>query len=231
MKNNNYLWGYKRIFGEVKKLNIDVSVDSIRRVIQKGRLDGDIPPNGSWKRFIKSHIDSLFCCDFFTIETVFNKRLYIFFLMEMKTRKIVQFGITGNPTIQFIRNRLSGFMFDRDGIKTMLIHDNSGELKWFDYESIGITDVAITPYSPNLNAYAERFVRSAKRECFDHFIVFNCTQLRNIMKEYVRYYNNLRPHQGIGNIVPEKPVLVGTGAIREESAIFGLYTNYYRSAS
>ena len=79
MKNNNYSWGFKRIFGEVKKINIDTSVDTIRRVIQKGRDDGDIPPNGSWKRFIKSHIDSLFCCDFFTIETVFNKRLYVFF--------------------------------------------------------------------------------------------------------------------------------------------------------
>ena len=218
---------------------------TIRRVIQKGRGDGDIPPNGSWKRFIKSHIDSLFCCDFFTIETVFNKRLYIFFLMEMKTRKIVLFGITGNPTIQFIRNRLSGFMFDRDGEKTILIHDNSGELKWFDYESIGITGIAITPYSPKagrkqascspmhpcINAHAERFVRSVKREYFDNFVVFNCTQLRNIMKEYVRYYNNLRPHQGIGNIVPENPKSIETGEIRKESALFGLYTNYYRSAS
>ncbi|RLC84040.1 MAG: hypothetical protein DRI37_09530 [Chloroflexi bacterium] len=84
----------------------------------------------------------------------------------------------------------------------------------FSLESVGITGVAITPYSPNLNAHAERFVRSAKRECFDHVIVFNYIQLKNIMKEYVRYYNNLRPHQGIGNIVPLKPELVKTGEIR-----------------
>jgi len=136
-------------------------------------------------------------------------------------------------------------MFDRDGKKTMLIHDNSGELKWFDYESMGITGVAITPYSPKagrkqascspmhpcINAHAKRFVRSAKQECFDNFIVFDCTQLRNIMKEYFRYYNTLRPHQGIGNTVPDNSKSLGSGKIRKESALFGLYTNYYQSAA
>jgi len=182
MKQLNNSWGFLRISGELKKIGEFVSKDTVRRVIQKGRNDGNIPPNGSWKRFIKSHIDSLFCCDFFTIETVFNKTLYVFFLMEMKTRKIIQFSITSNPTVQFIRIQLLGFMFDREEKKTHLIHDNSGELKWFDYKSIGITGVAITPYSPNLNAHAERFVKSAKTECFDRFIVFNRKQLHNLMR-------------------------------------------------
>ncbi len=68
--------------------------------------------------------------------------------------------------------------------KSHLIHDNSGELKWFPYDTYGIKGVAITPYSPNMNAYAERFVRSVRQECLDWFIVFNETQLRKIMKEY-----------------------------------------------
>ena len=133
---------------EMQKLDYDVSKDTVRRVIEKGRKNGEILPNGSWKKFIKSHIDSLFSCDFFTIDTVFNNRIYVFFLQEMKTRKIIQFGITSNPTMQFLRNQLTSFMFNRIGKKTHLIHDNSGELKWFDYKSVGITGISITPYSP-----------------------------------------------------------------------------------
>ena len=154
-------------------------------------------------------------------------------------------------------------MFDRVDKKTHLIHDNSGirivpqaftlfsrgtsppELKWFDYKSVGITGISITPYSPKagrkqafcspmrpgINAQAERFVRSARRECFDYFIVFNHKQLRNIMREYVRYYNYFRPHQGIENCIPDDIKTAKTGRIRKEPTLFGLYTNYYRAAS
>jgi transposase InsO family protein len=79
-----------------------------------------------------------------------------------------------------------------------LIHDNSGELKWFPYSRYGINDIPTVPYSPNLNAYAERFVRSLRQECLDHFIIFTWTQLRRIVKEYIGYYNDYRPHQGLG---------------------------------
>ncbi len=151
--------------------------------------------------------------------------------MKMKSRKIVQFGVTANPTMKFVRNQLTSFMFDRVGMKTYLIHDNSGELKWTDYKSIGITGISITPYSPNLNAHAERFVRSAKCECFNYFVVFNHIQLRNLMREYVKYYNRKRPHQGNGNKLPDESKRTKTGTIRKESVLFGLYTNYYRAAS
>jgi putative transposase len=121
MKKDNYSWGFKRVFGEILKLNIDTSVSTIRRVIQQARKDGDIPPDGSWKKFIKSHTlrfnyikvrgcESRLSCDFFTIETDFNRRLYVFFLMEMKTRKIIQFGVTAHPTLQFVSNQLKRFM-------------------------------------------------------------------------------------------------------------------------
>ena len=105
--------------------------------------------------------------------------------------------------MQFVRNQLSAFMYDQQNKTIHLIHDNSGELKYFGYKSLGITEVKIAAYSPNLNAYAERFVRSAKSECFDYFIVLTSAQARNIMREYVKYFNKMRPHQGINNKVPE----------------------------
>ena len=132
--------------------------------------------------------------------------------------------------MRFVRNQLASFMFDRIDRPTHLIHDNSGELKWFDYSSLGITDVRIPPYSPNLNSYAERFVRSVKTECFDHFIVLSLFHARNIMREYVKYYNNNRPHQGIENNLPSGSSASKTGRIKTESVLFGLYTNFYRAA-
>ncbi|MBI9104741.1 MAG: transposase [Spirochaetales bacterium] len=230
LKKSNFSWGYLKISGELGKIGIPVSKDTVRRVIQKGRKDGDIPPNGSWKQFITTHINSLFCCDFFTIDTVFNKRIYIFFVMEIRTRMIIQFGVTTNPTMNFVRNQLKGFMFDRDGLKTHLVHDNSGELKWLDYDSLGITGVSITPYSPNMNAYAERFVRSAKNECFDNFIVLNRMQTRNLMRSYINYYNSERPHQGIQNSIPDSTAKPVNGKIKERKVLYGLYTTLYREA-
>lgn len=234
MKKLNPIWGLRRIAGELLKLDIEVSKDTVTRVIKKGRKDGDILPTGSLIKFINAHLQSLFCCDFFCIDTVFNKRLYVFFVMEVKSRRIVQYGVTTNPNMRFVRNQLSAFMFDRIGNPTHLIHDNSGELKWFDYKSLGINDVKIAAYSPNLNAWAERFVRSAKTECFDHFIVFTSSQARNIMREYVKYYNTMRPHQGIGNKVPEnkttKKKTLAKVKIKKESVLFGLYTNYSLAA-
>lgn len=231
MKNRNLLWGLRRISGELLRLGINVSRDTVARVIQNGRKEGNILPNGSWKRFLSSHMRSLFCCDFFCVDSVFNKRFYVFFIMHVKSRRIVQYGVTTNPVMRFVRNQLAAFMFDRPGKPTHLIHDNSGELRWFDYASLGITGVAITPYSPNMNPFAERFVRSVKSECFDHFIVVGAFQARNIMREYVRYYNDKRPHQGIGNRTPgNKAVLTDVTRIRKESVLFGLYTSYSLAA-
>ena len=105
----------------------------------------------------------LFATDFFTVDTLFGKRLYVFFILALKTRRIIQFSITANPTREFVRQQM--ILFDEevpDG--EYLIHDNSPELKTFDYESYGIKDVPISTYAPNMNCFAERFIGSIRRE-------------------------------------------------------------------
>ena len=232
MKRENPRWGSVRISGVLKSLAIEVSPETVRRTIQRGRKLGEILPTGDWKRFLKSHWDSLFCCDFLTVETSGFRRFYVFFIMELKSRKIVQFGITRNPNFQFVGNQLRGFMFDREGRKTHLIHDNSGELKWYDYESLGIKGIATVPLSPNMNSFAERFVGSLRRECLDHFIIFGYHQLYKLVREYIRYYNEERPHQGVGNclIEPKNPVNL-TGEVKSRPALFGLERSYYRDVA
>ena len=83
-----------------------------------------------------------------------------------------------------------------------------------------------------MNAYAERFVRSVRRECLDYFIIINENQLRNIIKGYIEYYNNYRPHQGLKGIPNGPPEQLSTdGEIKQKSLLFGLHNHYYREAA
>jgi transposase InsO family protein len=150
--------------------------------------------------------------------------------MELKSRRIVQHGITANPTIQYLRNQFSAFAYEYP--EAYLIHDNSGELRWFPYDRYGINGVNIVPYSPNMNAYAERFIGSVRRDCLDYFIIFTHDQLRRIVKAYIDYYNNYRPHQGLKGI-PNGPPEPGPkdGVIKKKPLLFGLHNHYYRESA
>jgi len=100
------------------------------------------------------------------------------------------------------------------------------------HNQYNIKDIAIVPYSPNMNAYAERFIRSMRRECLDFFIIFTEGQLRRITKSYIDYYNNYRPHQGLNGIpngLPEQ--LSKAGEIKKKPLLFGLHNHYYREAA
>ena len=230
MKKENLLWGLRRIRDELKKLFIDVSHETISKVIWHFRKTGDIQPSLSWKRFLTSHWNSLFSCDFLTIDIFGFRRFFCFFIIELKTRKILQYAITENPNIQFLRNQFSAFEYEYPG--SYLIHDNSGELKWFPYNRYNIKGITTVPYSPNMNVYAERFVRSIRQDCLDHFLIFTYGQLRRIIRSYMDYYNNYRPHQGLKGIPNGLPAECSkTGTIKQKPLLFGLHNHYYRDAA
>jgi hypothetical protein len=114
IKIGNYLWGCKRIQDELEKLSIDISRETIRKVIQDYRKSGDINPNYSWNRFLKSHWKSLFACDFFTVDIFGIKRFYVFFIMELKSRKIVHYKITQSPNKRSVRKKYTQSLLQRD---------------------------------------------------------------------------------------------------------------------
>ena len=97
----------------------------------------------------------------------------------------------------------------------------------------GIHGVATVPFSPNMNSYAERFIGTMRRECLDRFLIFNEKQLRRILREFITYYNSTRPHQGIGNSIPEKPPPPQdfSGPIKVRSRVFGLVNEFYREVA
>lgn len=229
MKNDNLLWGCRRISEELGKLSIDVHHTTVNRIIQTYRKQGKIQSTGSWQKFLKSHWDSLYGMDFMTIDTLFGKRLYLLIILELKSRKIVRYNLAVNPSREFVKQRIQLFSDDTLGQKT-LIYDNAPQFTSIDYDWYGIHGVNTSTSAPDMNAYTERVIGSIRREALDRFLLFSEKQIRNIISEYIEYYNTMRPHQAIGHI-PDRHIQFGTGTIRKSSIVRGLHHHYFRSSA
>ena len=195
----------------------------------------------SWDDFLKTHWDSLAATDLFTVEVWHNLRLVrylVLFVIDLKTRKVEIIGIAPEPDGQWMKQMarnmtdcLSGPLKD----KTMLIHDRDPLFtKKFCQilRAAGVLSKKLPPRSPNLNAYAERFVRSIKHECLNKMIFFREKQLRHVVAQYVEHYNTERPHQGIGNVpiepADEQPVV---GKMQCKQRLGGMLKHYHRKAA
>ena len=229
MKNKNVYWGYKRIQGELLKLGIELDKKTIWNILYDFRRRGKVKRGRTWAQFLKSHIKSIYAMDFFTVDTILNQRLYVFFIIRHKTREIIQFGITENPVKEFVRQQIIDVTYDLNDM-VYLIHDRTGEfgLKYNDY---GIKGIKTSVRAPNMNSITERFIGSVRRELLDHFIIFGQNQLYTILKDYVEYYNTKRPHQGIDQRVPKGYTNTNNGKIRSGPVLFGLNYDYYREAA
>ena len=190
MKQENHLWALVGAFGtcsgkhprchriadELKKLGIELNPTTVNRIIQTFRKQGKIQAVGSWKKFLKSHWESLFGMDFMTIDTLFGKRFYLLIILELKTRKIVQYHLTENPCIEFVKQRIELFSEDFPEKKT-LIYDNAPQFASIDYSWYDIKGVHISTAAPNMNAFTERVIGSIRREALDHFLLFSQKQV------------------------------------------------------
>jgi len=235
MKNDNLQWGAKRIRDELLKLGIDLHKKTIQNILNNFRRRGKIKKTYTWKKFLKAQIDSIFAMDYFTVDTVFNQRFYIFFIIAHKSREIIQFAITQHPSMEFVKQQMIIFEeFTKH--KVYLIHDRDPGFRNTDYSFYNIKNVCTSVKSPNMNSIAERFVRSAREEALDHFIILNRKQIVKIIKEYTEYYNFLRPHQGINQIPKGKPPDIeqsdfSTENIRCKPLLGGLHHHYYRDSA
>jgi len=177
----------------------------------------------------------MYAMDCFTVDTIFNKRYYVFFIIAHKSREIVQFAVTQNPTAIFLKQQFMEFEQTFKGT-IYLIHDREATFMSIDYLSYGIKDVATSVKAPNMNSIAERFVRSARNESLDNFIIFRQKQIVNILSEYVKYYNTMRPHQGIDSIPRGIPPDVevsdfSTKNVKSEPVLSGLHHHYWRDSA
>ena len=239
----NRSWGYERISGELAKVDMEACSTTVANVLHANGLP-PAPERGgqlSWDDFLKAHWDSMSATDFFTVEVwqrVQLIRYLVLFVIDLKTRKVEIVGIAPDPDGQWMKQMARNMTDCFDGPlkdKTMLIHDRDPLFTNQFHEILKAADVTckkLPVRSPNLNAYAERFVRSIKYECLNKMIFFSEKQLRYAVDQYIEYYNTERPHQGIGNvpITPAEKQLV-VGKIECKERLGGMLKHYHRKAA
>lgn len=230
MAKENRLWGAERIRGELLKLGIRVSKRTIQSYIPKKRkVSGQ-----TWATFIKNHAGDIWACDFTVVHDLFFRPIYIFVILELKTRRIMHTAVTALPTDGWTAQQLREATPWGNGPR-YLIRDRDrkyGAQFTSVAASTGIKELK-TPYrAPKANAFCERFMESLKRECLDHMLVMSQQRLRRLVREYVSYYNDTRPHQGIQQRIPgrydEKGFPSQSGKLISEPILGGLHHDYTR---
>ena len=161
----------------------------------------------TWKRFMKTHWESLYACDFFSVEAlgIFGVvRYMVFFVIEFKTRAVEIGGIQVNPDGQWMKQVARNLTDPVDGFlrgAKYLVHDRDPlftEAFAAILRSGGVAGVKIPAMSPNCNPHAERFVKTIKYECLNHFVFFGERHVRHVINEFVEHYSAERFHQGVG---------------------------------
>jgi putative transposase len=235
-------WGYKRIQGELLKVGHRVSASTIRRVLKALK----IPPapqrrtDTTWRNFLRAQAATMLAADFLHVDcAVTLQRLYCFFVIEAGSRYVHILGVTANPdgpwTTQQIRNLLMDFG-GRAADFRFLVRDRAGQFTGsFDalLASVGIEAVNIPPRSPRANAYAERFVLTARTEVTDRMLIFGQRHLRTILAQYEAHYNGRRPHRS-RQLRPPRPGHPPAGLsqerIQRRPVLGGLISEYERAA-
>jgi putative transposase len=238
----NHGWGYKRIQGELLKLGHQVGASTIRRVLKALK----IPPaperytKTTWRQFLHAQAATMLAADFFHVDcAVTLRRLYCFFVIEVGSRYVHILGVTANPdgpwTTQQIRNLLMN-LGDRAADFRFLVRDRAGQFTESSdalLASAGIEAVKIPPRSPRANAYAERFVLTARTEVTDRMLIFGQRHLRTILAQYQAHYNGRRPHRSrqLHPPRPDHPVAdLSQERIKRRPVLGGLISEYERAA-
>ena len=230
----NRLWGAERIRGELLKLDIRVAKSTIQRYLREAR-----PPrcaDQDWATFLRNHAPDIWACDFLPVTDLLFRPLYAFFIVALGSRRVVHVGVTRHPTDAWVAQQLrEATPFDQR--PRYLVRDNDrkyGPAFARVAATTGITEVRTAYRAPRQNATCERFLGSVRRECLDHVLVLGEAQLRQILREYVRYFNRDRLHQGLAQRIPvdaeEGATRATTGAVRAIPVLGGLHHTYARAA-
>jgi transposase InsO family protein len=239
LASENPTWGYLRIKGELRKVGMSVSASTVRRIL-RGKRVRPAPHRGgmTWGEFLHAHAGGVLACDFFTVDNVLLRRFYVFFFLEVSTRRVFLAGCTANPNRDWVSQQGRNLSWQiGDGVlrPTILIRDRDAKFSaTFDevFSAEGVKVVTTPPKAPRANSFAERWIQSARREVLDRMIVLGEHHLGAVMTEYVAHYNRARPHRSLGLEAPipwEPPV--ATGPIVRRARLGGLINEYSRAAA
>jgi len=241
----NRSWGYDRIVGALANLGYTVSDQTVGNILKRHGLAPapERKKTTTWKEFIRTHQGLLVATDFFTAEvwTAFGlTTYYILFFIRLGTREIHVAGLTPNPNQSWMTQIARNITMDEWGFLApgqYLIHDRDGKFYPVFQKTLeagGVRSIPLPPRSPNLNAYAERWVRSVKEECLSNVILFGERSLRHAIREYVEHYHKERNHQGRGNALIFPSAKSGPRRdyfVTYRERLGGMLKYYYRKAA
>lgn len=200
----NPLWGAERIRGELLKLGIKVAKLTIQRYLQRTKSPAE--SNQKWSTFLHNHANDIWACDFLPVIDLTFRTLFVFFIIELSTRRVVHFAVTRHPTQQRVAQQLREAIPNNVHPK-FIVRDNDSKFGTAFDRVVQNTSIKVLkiPYrAPWANLVCERFLGSVRRECLDHMLIFGERQLHRVVRDYVAFFNRARPHQGLKQQIPEK---------------------------
>jgi transposase len=212
-------WGYRRIQGELVGLGIRLGASTVWAILR----DAGIEPaprrlESTWAEFLHRQAASILECDFLTVDTLFLKRFYILFVIELATRRVHLCGITANPDGAWVTQRARNLLMrlDDEGVRPcFLIRDRDSKFtRGFDavFRSEGIRVIKAPVRAPRARAHAECWVGSLRRECLDRLLILGRRYLEHVIREYAQHYNEHRPHRALAQRPPlAKPPPIDKG--------------------
>src|SRR3982074_2220521 len=244
MASENRDWGYDRIAGALANLGCEISDQTVGNVLKRSGLlpAPERKRTTTWAAFIRTHLALLVGTDFFTAEVLPLRGLvtyYVLFFIHLESRRVDIAGITVHPDEAWMKQIARNVTMDDCGALRdcrYLLHDRDTRFTR-SFRAVmasgGIEPLALPARSPNLNAYAERWVRSVKEECLSKVILFGERSLRGALSEYVEHFHAERNHQGKGNVLlfPRATDRGREGPVRCRERLGGLLRYYHQEAA
>jgi hypothetical protein len=218
-----------------------VAASTVWEILKGAGIDPAPRRSGQiWRAFLEAQAKTILATDFFHVDTVFLRRLYVLFFIEHGTRRVHLAGITAHPTVEWVtqqaRNLLMNLEDHGDGLK-FLIRDRDAEFTTaFDavLAAAGVRIIRTPVRAPRANAIAERWISSARRECLDQMLITGDRHLRLVLSEYTDHYNSHRPHRALQQIPPagrsHQPGLSADARVLRRDLLGGLIHEYARVA-
>jgi len=234
MATENRLWGAERIRGELLKLGVRVSKRTVQRHMRAACPPS--PRRQTWATFLHNHAQDVWACDVLPVIDVGFRSLFAFFIVDLASRRVVHVGVTRHPTDAWVAQQLREATPFGAGPR-FLIRDNDAKFgTQFARVAAGSRiEVLRTPVrAPRANAICERFLGSVRRECLDQLLILHENQLHRVLRAYCAYVNTARPHQGIGQAIPDVAeqvrALHAPAALVSVPILGGLHHDYQRAA-